>query len=56
MAVVGGPTIGPIVGGAICQTISWRWTQYVSEQRQGLRFVYLHSLGHGNLHDGGAIP
>lgn len=31
MAVVGGPTLGPIVGGAIVQSyLRWRWTQYVS--------------------------
>ena len=31
MAVVGGPVLGPIVGGAICQSyLGWRWTQYVS--------------------------
>jgi MFS family permease len=30
MAVVGGPTIGPLIGGAICQSyLGWRWTQYV---------------------------
>ncbi|KAK8217258.1 hypothetical protein M8818_001511 [Zalaria obscura] len=29
MAVVGGPTLGPIVGGAIVQSyLRWRWTQY----------------------------
>jgi MFS family permease len=32
MAVVGGPVLGPIVGGAIIQSyLGWRWTQYVSE-------------------------
>ena len=31
MAVVGGPTIGPIVGGAICQSgLRWRWTQFIT--------------------------
>lgn len=31
MAVVGGPTIGPLIGGAICESyLGWRWTQYVS--------------------------
>lgn len=31
MAVVGGPTLGPIIGGAICVSgASWRWTQYVT--------------------------
>lgn len=31
MAVVGGPTLGPIIGGAIVVTgTSWRWTQYVT--------------------------
>lgn len=31
MAVVGGPTLGPIIGGAISQSyLGWRWTQYVS--------------------------
>jgi MFS family permease len=30
MAVVGGPVLGPIVGGAIVQSyLGWRWTQYV---------------------------
>lgn len=31
MAVVGGPTLGPIIGGAICQSsLGWRWTQYIT--------------------------
>ena len=31
MAVVGGPTVGPIVGGAICMSdLGWRWTQYIT--------------------------
>jgi Arabinose efflux permease len=31
MAVVGGPVLGPIVGGAISQSyLGWRWTEYVS--------------------------
>jgi MFS family permease len=31
MAVVGGPVLGPIVGGAITQSyLHWRWTEYVS--------------------------
>ncbi|EMC96762.1 hypothetical protein BAUCODRAFT_34154 [Baudoinia panamericana UAMH 10762] len=31
MAVVGGPTLGPIVGGAICDSyLRWRWTQYIT--------------------------
>jgi multidrug resistance protein len=30
-AVVGGPVLGPIVGGAIIQTnVSWRWTEYIT--------------------------
>ena len=30
-AVVGGPTIGPIAGGAIVSSyLRWRWTEYVS--------------------------
>jgi MFS family permease len=30
MAVVGGPILGPIVGGAIVQSyLGWRWTEYV---------------------------
>ncbi|MCJ1335665.1 hypothetical protein MMC09_000938 [Bachmanniomyces sp. S44760] len=30
-AVVGGPILGPIVGGAIIQTnLSWRWTEYIT--------------------------
>jgi MFS family permease len=33
-AVVGGPTLGPIVGGAIVQSyLSWRWTEYVCPHR-----------------------
>jgi len=32
MAVVGGPTLGPIVGGAIVDSyLRWRWTEYVSD-------------------------
>lgn len=32
MAVVGGPVLGPIVGGAIVQSyLRWRWTEYVSD-------------------------
>lgn len=31
MAVVGGPVIGPIVGGAIVQSyLRWRWTEYIT--------------------------
>ncbi len=30
MAVVGGPTLGPIVGGAIVQNSTWRWTEYTT--------------------------
>jgi multidrug resistance protein len=30
MAVVGGPTLGPIVGGAIVQNTTWRWTEYTT--------------------------
>ncbi|KAL4997131.1 major facilitator superfamily domain-containing protein [Aspergillus recurvatus] len=31
MAVVGGPVLGPIVGGAISQSyLGWRWTQYIT--------------------------
>lgn len=31
MAVVGGPVLGPIVGGAIVQSyLRWRWTEYVT--------------------------
>lgn len=31
-SVVGGPTIGPIVGGAVVQSyLRWRWTQYVRD-------------------------
>lgn len=30
MAVVGGPVLGPIVGGAIAESyLGWRWTEYV---------------------------
>lgn len=38
MAVVGGPVIGPIAGGAICQSyLGWRWTEYVSVSSISLR-------------------
>ncbi|RAK95783.1 MFS transporter [Aspergillus ibericus CBS 121593] len=31
MAVVGGPVLGPIVGGAICESyLGWRWTEYIT--------------------------
>ena len=31
MAVVGGPVLGPIVGGAVVQSsLGWRWTQYLT--------------------------
>jgi multidrug resistance protein len=31
MAVVGGPTLGPIVGGAVVQSyLRWRWTEYLT--------------------------
>ncbi|WPG97846.1 Hypothetical protein R9X50_00062800 [Acrodontium crateriforme] len=31
LAVVGGPTLGPIIGGAICDSyLGWRWTQYIT--------------------------
>jgi MFS family permease len=33
LAVLGGPTLGPVLGGLILQAgLSWRWTQYVSGQ------------------------
>ena len=31
LAVVGGPIVGPIVGGALCQSyLGWRWTEYLT--------------------------
>lgn len=34
MAVVGGPMLGPIIGGAIVDSyLRWRWTEYVSVQK-----------------------
>lgn len=41
MAVVGGPILGPIVGGAIVESyLGWRWTEYVrGNQPLGQRFV-----------------
>ncbi|KAH8807793.1 MFS multidrug transporter [Xylogone sp. PMI_703] len=31
IAVVGGPTLGPVVGGAITQSyLGWRWTEYIT--------------------------
>ena len=39
-AVVGGPTLGPIAGGAIVQSyLRWRWTEYV---RRTDPLLYLH--------------
>lgn len=39
MAVVGGPILGPIVGGAIVQSyLRWRWTEYVSRSPSRLTF------------------
>lgn len=29
LAVVGGPTIGPVIGAAIAQSLGWRWTGYI---------------------------
>lgn len=46
MAVVGGPVLGPIVGGAIVQSyLHWRWTEYVRVLlfRLLLRFTNRHS-------------
>jgi MFS family permease len=38
-AVVGGPTLGPIAGGAIVQSyLRWRWTEYVRSSRPTLSF------------------
>lgn len=40
MAVVGGPVLGPIVGGAITQSyLGWRWTQYVGLPAQSHSIV-----------------
>ena len=37
MAVVGGPILGPIVGGAVVQSyLGWRWTEYVCRDTQFL--------------------
>ncbi|EKG14026.1 Major facilitator superfamily [Macrophomina phaseolina MS6] len=47
MAVVGGPTLGPIVGGAVVQTsyLGWRWTEYITGILQlfilGLDLIFL---------------
>ena len=31
MCLVGGPTLGPLIGGAICVShLRWRWTQYIT--------------------------
>lgn len=29
LAVVGGPTIGPVIGSALTLKLSWRWTEYI---------------------------
>lgn len=29
VTVVGGPTIGPVIGAALTVTLGWRWTQYI---------------------------
>jgi hypothetical protein len=40
MAVVGGPTIGPIVGGAIIATgTSWRWTEFATAIYMTITFI-----------------
>ena len=40
LAVVGGPTLGPIVGGAIITTgTSWRWTEYSTAIYMTMMFV-----------------
>lgn len=42
MAIVGGPTLGPLVGGAITtSSLSWRWTQYVT----GILIMVLFAAG-----------
>lgn len=49
MAVVGGPVLGPIVGGAIVQSyLHWRWTEYVS-----LELRQLDRLNYGPMNDFG---
>lgn len=40
IAVVGGPTLGPIVGGAIVYHTSWRWTEYAT----GILMMFMLSL------------
>jgi MFS family permease len=30
VAVVGGPTLGPVIGAGITVTLGWRWTQYIT--------------------------
>ncbi|KAF2101194.1 putative MFS multidrug transporter [Rhizodiscina lignyota] len=38
MAVVGGPTLGPLVGGAIVTSyLRWRWTEYIT----GIYFMFI---------------
>ena len=37
ISVTGGPTIGPLIGGAICQSyLGWRWTQYITGIMMGV--------------------
>lgn len=41
LAVVGGPVLGPIVGGAIVQSyLRWRWTEYVSSPIHYMSVAY----------------
>lgn len=41
LAVVGGPVLGPIVGGAIVQSyLRWRWTEYVSSPIHHMSVAY----------------
>lgn len=52
MAVVGGPVVGPIVGGAIVESyLGWRWTEYVSLLFESMYVPIPNSLDHRNHDD-----
>lgn len=42
LAVIVGPTLGPIVGGAVVQSyLGWRWTEYVGARLEARSWIEL---------------
>jgi len=42
LAVIVGPTLGPIVGGAVVQSyLGWRWTEYVRARLEARSWIEL---------------